>query len=127
MTVQARTSTVAIVGAGAVGATLAYALLMNGVARRVALYDVNRAKVEAEALDLAHGIQFMPPAQVVGSDDIEVCRGAAVVVGTAGAKQQPGQTRMDLAAGTGGRMRTLVAQLTQAAPDAPHRMATNPA
>ena len=123
---QARTSTVAIVGAGAVGATLAYALLMNGVARRVALYDVNRAKVEAEALDLAHGIQFMPPAQVVGSDDIEVCRGADVVVVTAGAKQKPGQTRMDLAAGTVGLMRTLVPQLTEVAPDAVYLMVTNP-
>ncbi len=123
---RAGASTVAIVGAGAVGATLAYALLMQGAARRVVLYDVNRAKVEAEALDLAHGIQFMPPAQIIGSDDIEVCRDADVVVITAGAKQKPGQTRLDLAASTVGLMRTLVPQLTAVAPDATYLMVTNP-
>ena len=54
----AQTSKVSIVGAGAVGSTLAYAGLMRGFARTVALYDINKAKVEAEALDLAQGIQF---------------------------------------------------------------------
>ncbi|PYF99851.1 L-lactate dehydrogenase [Georgenia satyanarayanai] len=123
---RAGASTVAIVGAGAVGATLAYALLMQGVARRVVLHDVNRAKVEAEALDLAHGIQFMPHAQIIGSDDVEVCRDADVVVITAGAKQRPGQTRLDLAASTVGLMRTLVPRLTAVAPDATFLMVTNP-
>lgn len=123
---ETRTSTVAIVGAGAVGSTLAYALLMGGTAHRVVLYDINRAKVEAEALDLAHGIQFMPPAQVVGSDDIEVCRGADIVVITAGAKQRPGQSRLDLAASTVGLMRELVPRLTEVAPDAVYLMVTNP-
>lgn len=65
-----RTSKIAIIGAGSVGATMAYAMLMRGSARTVVLYDINRAKVEAEALDLAHGIQFMPMATVAGSDDI---------------------------------------------------------
>ena len=69
-----RTSKISIVGAGAVGSTMAYAALMRGSARTVALYDINRAKVEAEVLDLGHGIQFMPMAEVIGSDDIEVCR-----------------------------------------------------
>ena len=47
----------AIIGAGAVGSSLAYAALIRGVARRVVLYDVNGPKVRAEALDLAHGGQ----------------------------------------------------------------------
>ncbi len=71
----ARTTKLAIVGAGAVGSTLAYAALMRGAARTVALLDVNRAKVEAEVLDLQHGIQFMPMARVEGSDDVAVCAG----------------------------------------------------
>src|SRR6187549_2011209 len=85
-----RPSKLAIVGAGAVGSTMAYAALLRGAARSVALYDINAAKVEAEALDLGHGIQFMPMAEVVGSDDIAVCAGADVVMFTAGAKQKPG-------------------------------------
>ncbi len=57
--VDRRTTKLAIVGAGSVGSTMAYAALMRGVARTVALYDINAAKVEAEVLDLGHGIQFM--------------------------------------------------------------------
>ncbi|MFI2703292.1 L-lactate dehydrogenase [Cellulosimicrobium composti] len=122
----ARTTKLAIVGAGAVGSTLAYAALMRGAARTVALLDVNRAKVEAEVLDLQHGIQFMPMARVEGSDDVAVCAGADVVVVTAGAKQKPGQTRLDLAEGTIGLMRTILPGLVEVAPDAVYVMVTNP-
>ncbi|WP_273652554.1 L-lactate dehydrogenase [Cellulomonas fimi] len=120
------TAKVAVVGAGSVGATLAYAVLMRGAAREVVLYDIDRAKVRAQALDLAHGIQFMPMAHVVGSDDIAACAGADVVVVTAGAKMKPGQTRLDLAAQTIGLTRTLMPQLVEVAPDAVYVMVTNP-
>ncbi|WP_308160974.1 L-lactate dehydrogenase [Cellulomonas sp. GbtcB1] len=120
------TAKVAVVGAGAVGATLAYAVLMRGAAREVVLYDVDTAKVRAQALDLAHGIQFVPMAHVVGTDDITACAGADVVVVTAGANQRPGQTRTDLAKRTIGLMRTLVPQLVEVAPGAVFVMVTNP-
>lgn len=121
-----RTTKLAVVGAGSVGATMAYAALMRGAARTVALYDINAAKVEAEALDIGHGIQFMPMADVVGSDDIEVCRDADVVVVTAGAKQKPGQSRLDLAHATVSLVRSMLPQLVEVAPDAIYVMVTNP-
>ena len=88
---------IAIIGAGSVGATIAYACLLRGVGKQFAIYDVNRGKVDAEVLDLNHGLQFVPAATVEGSDDVGICADADVVVVTAGAKQKPGQTRMDLA------------------------------
>src|SRR3954471_6342208 len=121
-----RTRKIAVVGAGAVGATLAYAALMRGVARTVALYDINKAKVEAEALDLGHGIQFMPMAEVIGSDDIAVCADVDIVMFTAGAKQKPGQTRLDLAEATISLVRKVLPAVTQVAPDAVYVMVTNP-
>lgn len=121
-----RTTKLAVVGAGSVGSTMAYAALMRGAARTVALYDINAAKVEAEALDIGHGIQFMPMADVVGSDDIEVCSGADVVVVTAGAKQKPGQTRLDLAEATISLIRSMLPRLVEVAPDAVYIMVTNP-
>ncbi|MBT0995805.1 L-lactate dehydrogenase [Cellulomonas sp. DKR-3] len=121
-----RRSKLAIVGAGAVGSTMAYAALMRGAARTVALYDINTAKVEAEALDLGHGIQFMSMAEVVGSDDIAVCAGADVVMFTAGAKQKPGQTRIDLAEATIGLVRKVLPSVVEVAPDAVFVMVTNP-
>lgn len=117
---------VAIVGAGAVGSTMAYSMLIQGVAREVVLYDMNADKVRAEALDLAHGVQFAPMASVSGSDDIEICRDADVVVITAGAKQKPGQSRLDLAGATIDIMRSLVPQLVEVAPQAIYMMVANP-
>ena len=56
-----RPSKIAIIGAGAVGTAVAYACAMRGDARSIVLQDINKPKVEAEALDMAHGIQFTPP------------------------------------------------------------------
>lgn len=119
-------STVAIIGAGSVGATLAYAALVRGAARNVVLYDINKAKVEAEAADIGHGIEFISQATIEGSDDIEICRDADLVVFTAGAKQHPGQSRMDLAANTVGLVKKVLPNVMEVAPDAMHMMVTNP-
>ncbi|MCY7413857.1 MAG: L-lactate dehydrogenase, partial [Salinibacterium sp.] len=91
-------SKLVIIGAGAVGTSLAYAAMIRESAREVALYDIRAEKVEAEVLDLAHGSQFTGVSRVVGSADLETVTDANVVVITAGAKQKPGQTRLDLAA-----------------------------
>jgi L-lactate dehydrogenase len=121
-----RVNKIAIVGAGAVGATIAYAAMIRGVAKQLALYDINRAKVDAEVLDLNHGLQFMPMATLEGSDDLGVCAGADVVVITAGAKQKQGQTRMELAGANVELCRSLVPQLLKVAPDALLLVVTNP-
>ncbi|UNX55957.1 L-lactate dehydrogenase [Georgenia sp. TF02-10] len=123
---ERRSTKVAIVGAGAVGSTLAYACLLRGAAREVVLYDLNKAKVQAEAMDIAHGIQFTPMGTVAGSDEVDICAGADVVVITAGAKQHPGQSRLDLAGATIDIMHRLVPSLVDVAPDAVYVMVANP-
>ena len=115
-----------IVGAGAVGSTMAYAALMRGAARTVALFDINRAKVEAEVLDLSHGIQFMPMAEVIGADDLAVLADCDVVMFTAGAKQKPGQSRTDLAEATISLVSKVLPDLVRVAPNAVYVMVTNP-
>lgn len=123
---QRRTSKLGIVGAGAVGSTMAYAALMRGAARTVALLDVNKRKVEAEVLDLSHGIQFMSMAEVVGSDDVSVLADCDIVVFTAGAKQRPGQSRLDLAEATISLVRNVLPGIVEVAPNATYVMVTNP-
>lgn len=117
---------VAVVGAGAVGSSMAYACLIRRSARTVALYDVDRAKVEAEVLDLAHGALFTGAAEVEGGADPAVLEGAHVVVVTAGAKQRPGQTRLDLAATNVRLLEKLMPVLVERAPDAVFVLVTNP-
>ena len=107
---------IGIIGAGSVGATIAYAALIRGVAREISLFDIARTKVDAEVLDLNHGLLFAPQAKVDGGDDVEVLRGADVVVMTAGAKQKPGQTRMDLAEANAQICKKILPEVMRVAP-----------
>jgi L-lactate dehydrogenase len=121
-----RAAKIGIIGAGSVGATIAYAAMIRGVARQISLFDISRTKVNAEVLDLNHGMLFVPPGTVEGSDDIEVLHGADVVVMTAGAKQKPGQTRMDLATANAAICAKLLPDVVRVAPDALLLLVTNP-
>jgi L-lactate dehydrogenase len=89
-------SKVAIVGAGNVGSAFAFSLMISGLAREIALIDSDRKRAAGECMDLNHGASFVPPANIY-SADYDGCRGANVIVITAGVKQKPGQTRIDLA------------------------------
>jgi len=119
-------SKIAIVGAGAVGTSLAYAALLRESAREVALYDIRAERVEAEVLDLAHGAMFTGSSRIMGGADLAVVRDANVVVITAGAKQQPGQSRLDLAGANVAMLRGLMPSLVEQAPDAVYVLVTNP-
>ena len=121
-----RRQKIGIVGAGSVGATIAYACMVRGVGKHISLFDVAKAKLNAEVLDLNHGLMFVPEAQLDGSDDIEVLRGAEAIVITAGAKQKPGQTRIDLAETNAEICRRLIPDIVRVAPDSILLMVTNP-
>jgi L-lactate dehydrogenase len=117
---------IAIVGAGSVGATIAYACMIRGVAKQFSLYDVDAQKAHAQALDLLHGLQFVPPANIEGSDDLQICAGADVLVITAGARQKPGMTRMDLADQNTLILKKLIPELMNVAPQSLLLLVTNP-
>jgi L-lactate dehydrogenase len=121
-----RRSRVSIVGVGSVGTAIAYACLIRGSARELVLYDMNAKKVRAEVLDLNHGSQFVPHCTISGSDDVEVTAGSSIVVVTAGAKQKPGQTRLELAASNVAIAQQLTPQLLEHSPNAIIIFVTNP-
>jgi L-lactate dehydrogenase len=86
---------VVIVGAGAVGSTFAYALAQKGLAEQICLIDANPDFAEGQALDLAHGLPFYPSVQIRAGDSRDYAD-AQVIVITAGAKQAPGESRLNL-------------------------------
>ncbi len=90
------TGKVAIIGAGFVGSTAAYALMIDGAASEIVLIDRHGEKAEGEAMDLRHGLQFKPNAKIEFGSDYALCKGAEIVVITAGAHQKEGETRLDL-------------------------------
>ncbi len=116
---------VAIVGAGHVGATAAYALLLSGVAPEIVLIDIDTRRAEGEAMDLAHAVPFSDPVRIWAGtyDDVE---GAAVVVLTAGANQRPGETRLELLGRNAAILRDIIPQVVARAPNAILLMTTNP-
>ena len=124
--VLAKTSKLTVVGAGSVGSSIAYASLIRGSARRIALYDIDAKKVDAEVKDLAHGTQFTPTSVMEGGADIEVARDSNVIIITAGARQKPGQTRLDLAGVNARILADMVPNLLAVAPDAILVLVTNP-
>ncbi|RCX19999.1 L-lactate dehydrogenase [Anaerobacterium chartisolvens] len=86
---------IAIIGAGFVGSTTAYTLMLSGLISEIVLIDKNTAKAEGEAMDLNHGMPFVSPVKIY-TGDYSGCAGADIVIITAGANQKPGETRMDL-------------------------------
>ncbi|WP_028709490.1 L-lactate dehydrogenase [Propionicicella superfundia] len=119
-------SKLAVIGAGSVGSSLAYAALIRGSAHEVVLYDIDESKVSAEAADLSHGTQYTPSHLVAGSSDIEIVKNSSVVIITAGAKQRPGQTRLELAATNVNILSNLLPKLLEQAPNAIYVLVTNP-
>src|SRR3989339_379795 len=84
-----------VIGAGFVGTSYVYALMQTGLASEIALIDLDKKRVEGEVMDLSHGLPFIPPVKLK-MGEYEDCEDAHIIVITAGAKQSPGQTRLEL-------------------------------
>lgn len=86
---------VAIIGAGYVGASIAYALTIRDLASQIYLIDINREKAAGEAKDIQHGIPYMGTSSVKAGS-YEDCRECDLIIITAGRNRRPGETRLDM-------------------------------
>ncbi len=120
-----RSVRVAIVGAGNVGATFGYALLVSGLASEIVLIDANANKARGEAMDINHSVPLVQPARV-WAGSYEDCAGAALTVITAGSAQKPGETRLDLTQRNTFILKQIIPQIVRYNPDGLLLMATNP-
>jgi L-lactate dehydrogenase len=116
---------VVIVGAGAVGSTFAYALAQKTLADEIAIIDVNREYAEGQVLDLAHGLPYYPSVDIfVGSK--EDYADAHVIVITAGAKQSPGESRLELLQRNTRIIESIIDDITSQNPQAIVVVTSNP-
>ena len=116
---------IGIIGAGGVGSSTAFALIMRGVARKVVLIDQNQSRAEAEAEDIAHATPFAY-ANKIKAGKYEDLKNAEVVIITAGANQKPGQTRNDLLATNVKIFESIIPEIKKHAPNTILLIATNP-
>jgi len=116
---------VSIIGCGNVGMRYAYALMLKGGVRQIALVDVDRKRVEGEVMDLSHGAPYISPVEVIAGDypDIE---DSDLVVVTAGRKNRPGETRLDLAKDNVELYRKIIPEIVKHASSAILLIVSNP-
>ena len=105
-----------VIGAGAVGSTTAYTIMLSGLFQEIVLIDINKNKAEGDALDMSHGVSFVKPVTVIAGDYAD-CRDADIIVIAAGAPQKGGETRLDLLKDNAEIFRSIIENTMKYAPD----------
>ena len=116
---------VTIIGAGSVGATIAYTMAVNGIATEIVMIDINESKSLGEALDIRQGVSFCPPISIYAGS-YEDAKDSDIVILTSGVARKPGQSRLDLAQTNVNITKSIIPEITRYAPDAIYVIVANP-
>jgi L-lactate dehydrogenase len=120
-----QTSTVAIIGAGAVGSTSAYALMLRGIASHIILVDINVKKCEGEVQDLFDAASIQGESRITVGTLKEAAQ-ADIIVIAAGMPQKPGQSRLELLATNKNIIGSMIENMRPFKKEAIIIMVTNP-
>ena len=116
---------VTIIGAGNVGATIAYTLSLGDMASDIVLIDINKEKAEGEVMDIAHGASFRDPISVI-TGDYEAARKSDIVIITSGINRKPGQSRLELTKTNVEIMKDVTPKIAKVCPDSLYVLVNNP-
>ncbi len=118
---------VVLIGCGNVGMSYAYALLNQRTnVNELVLIDMNKDRIEGEVMDLNHCLAFAPSKIEIKSGDYSDCSDATLVVIAAGAKQAPGETRMDLINKNSSIFKEIIGEVVKSGFNGIFLVATNP-
>ena len=118
---------ISVIGAGNVGASIAYALAMRGVCDEIALVDIFGDVARAKAIDIAQaGCVFCGCLSTAGGDDFALIEASDIVVVTAGSPRKEGQTREDLLLKNAQVVKQTAQNIAKFAPNAIVIIVTNP-
>jgi L-lactate dehydrogenase len=116
---------IAIIGAGHVGATTAYALMLRALLREIVLIDSDAGLAEAEAADLSHANALARPARIWVGGYADTAS-ARIAVITAGAATAGAQSRLSVASQSADIVAACVKQLAAAGFEGVIVVASNP-
>ena len=119
------TNKVTIIGAGSVGATVAYTLVATGSVSEIVLIDVNTAKAEGEAMDIRQSTPYLHPVKIY-SGSYEDAVGSDIVIVTSGVGRKPGQSRIDLTQTNVNILKSIAPQIVKYCPDSLYIFVANP-
>ena len=110
---------VGIVGAGNVGATVAYSLAMKGVSHEIILRDNKIERAKGMALDMSQAANAARQHTVVSvAEDMSQLTDCDVIVITAGSPRLPGMSRDDLLMVNANIMKEVVTDIKKYSPNA---------
>ena len=101
---------VAIIGAGFVGASIAYAMALRDIAREIVIINRTTEKVVGEVMDIRHGIPSMGTTDVYVGDYSD-CADCDLIIICAGRNRKPGESRLDLTNDNVEIMRSVISQM----------------
>lgn len=115
-----------MVGVGQVGMACAVSILLRELADELALVDVLEDKLKGEMMDLLHGSLFLKTPKIVADKDYSVTANSRVVVVTAGARQQEGETRLNLVQRNVNIFKFIIPQIVKHSPKCTIIVVSNP-
>ena len=116
---------ITVIGAGNVGATIAYTLSLNDIASEIVVIDINKDKVEGEVMDIVQGTSFREPISVIAGE-YEDAKDSDMVIITSGIGRKPGQTRLELAQTNVNILKDITPKIVAVAPKALYVIVSNP-
>ena len=116
---------VTIIGAGSVGSTIAYNMVVTGIASEIVLIDINAKKAEGEAMDILQGVPFCSPVSIYAGTYADA-KGSDIVILTSGMPRKAGQSRLELAQVNVDITKTIIPEIVKYAPEAVYIVVSNP-
>ncbi|XP_011948317.1 PREDICTED: L-lactate dehydrogenase A-like 6B [Cercocebus atys] len=119
-------SKVSIIGTGSVGMACAISILLKGLIDELALVDLDEGKLKGETMDLQHGSSFTKMPNIVCSKDYFVTANSNLVIITAGARQEKGETRLNLVQRNVALFKLMISNIVQHSPHCKLIIVSNP-
>lgn len=118
---------VSIIGAGHVGTTVAFSLVVKGICDEIVIINRTFRKAEGEAADLQHASAFTHRAMTIRAGEEEDSKDSDVVILSLSVTLgQKWKSRNELAAGNAELLRAKVPKLVELSPNAIFIVVTNP-
>ncbi|KAK6935198.1 Lactate/malate dehydrogenase, N-terminal [Dillenia turbinata] len=117
---------ISVIGVGNVGMAIAQTILTQDLADELALVDAKPDKLRGEMLDLQHAAAFLPRTNIRASVDYSVTAASDLCIVTAGARQLPGESRLNLLHRNVSLFQTIIPPLARYSPDSILLIVSNP-
>ncbi|XP_009783222.1 L-lactate dehydrogenase B-like [Nicotiana sylvestris] len=121
-----RHTKISVIGVGNVGMAIAQTILTQDLADELALVDAKSDKLRGEMLDLQHAAAFLPRTKIDASIDYSVTAGSDLCIVTAGARQNPGESRLNLLQRNVALFKSIVPPLVKYSPETILLIVSNP-